>query len=127
MECVLKKYGEKTDNPSIRKYVSKIENIITFKIKTEYYLELLTTKRMKLLGSIKTRKTKDENDQNLPHLAITEVVLVQCIIVNNDYQKDSRILYTFVPIKSFGQLLDIPPKNFISLKTFDSEFSYTKV
>ena len=50
-----------------------------------------------------------------------------CNIVNNDYQQDSRVLYTFVPNKSFGQLLDISPKNFIFLKTFDSEFSYIEV
>ena len=51
---------------------------------------------------------------------ITEVVLIHCNIVNNDYQQDSRVLYTFVPNKSFGQLLDISPKNFILLKTLDS-------
>ena len=57
----------------------------------------------------------------LPHLEITEVVLVHCNIVNNDYQQDSRVLHTFVPNKSFGQLLDISPKNFMILKTFDSD------
>ena len=60
----------------------------------------------------------------MPHLEITEVVLVHGKIVNKDYQQDSRILHTFVPNKSFGQLFDISPKNFIFLKTFDSEFSY---
>ena len=53
-------------------------------------------------------------------LEITEVVLEQCNIVNNNYQRDSQALYTFVPNKSFGQLLDISPKNVIFLKTFDS-------
>ena len=57
----------------------------------------------------------------MPHLEISEVVLVHCNIVNNSYQKDSRVLYTFVPNKSFGQLLDISPKNFIFVKTFDSK------
>ena len=74
----------------------------------------------KLLGSIKSKITKDENDEHLPDLEITEVVLIHCNIVNNDYQRDSRVLYTFVPNKSFGQLLDISPKNFIFLKTFHS-------
>ena len=82
---------------------------------------------MKLLGSTKSKITKDENCKNVPHLEITEVVLIHCNIVNNDYQQDSRVLYTFVPNKSFGQLLDISPKNFIFLKTFDSEFSYIEV
>ena len=62
----------------------------------------------------------------MPHLEITEVVLVHCNIVNNNYQQDSRVLYTFIPNKSFVQLLDTS-KNFIFLKTFNSEFSYIGV
>ena len=64
-------------------YINKIENRITFKIKTGYYLELLTPESMKLLGSTESKITKDENDENVPHLEITEVVLVHCNIVNN--------------------------------------------
>ena len=60
----------------------------------------------------------------MPQLQIAEVVLIHCNIVNNDYHQDSRVLYTFVPNKSFGWLLDISPKIFIFLKTFYSEFSY---
>ena len=77
---------------------------------------------MKLLGSTKRKITKEENGENLEitHLEITEVVLVHCNIVNNDYQQYSRTLYTFVPNTSFGQLIDISSKNFIFLKTFDS-------
>ena len=63
----------------------------------------------------------------MPRLEITEVVLVHCNIVNNNYQQNSRFLYTFLPNKLFGQLLDISPKNFIFLKTFDSDFSYIEV
>ena len=63
----------------------------------------------------------------MPHLETTEVVLIHCNIVNNDYQQDSRVLYTFVPNKSLGQLLDISPKNVIFLKIFNSEFSYIEV
>ena len=80
---------------------------------------------MKLPRSTKNKTTKDINGENVPHLEITEVVLVHCN--NNDYQQDSRVLYTFVPSKSFGQLLDISPKHFIFLKTFDSDFSYIEV
>ena len=61
---------------------------------------------------------------NVPRLEITEVVLIHCNIVHNDYQQDSRVFYTFVPNKSFGQLLHISPKKFVFLKTFNSEFSY---
>ena len=82
---------------------------------------------MKLLGSTKSKITKNENGENVPYLEITEVVLMHCSVVNNSYQKKSRVLYTFVPNKSFGQLLDISPEIFIFLKTFDSEFSYIEV
>ena len=94
---------------------------------TEYYLEGLTPETMKLLGSTKSKIKKDKNDENMPHVEITEVVLIHCNIVNNDYQQDSRVLYTFVPNKSFGQLVDISPKNFIFLKTVNSEFSCIEV
>ena len=108
-------------------YVNKIENRTTLKIKTGYYLELLTPETMKLLGSTKSKITKSENGENVPHLEITEVILVHCNIANNDYLQNSRVLYTFVPNKLFGQLLVISPKKFIFLKTFNSDFSYIEV
>ena len=77
---------------------------------------------MKLLGSNKNKITKDKNGENVPHTEITEVVLVHCNMVNNDYQQDSRVLYTFVSNKSFGSLLDISPSNHIFLKRFNSEY-----
>ena len=77
---------------------------------------------MKLLRSTKNKITKNKNGENTPHLAITEVALVHCNIVNNDYQQDSRVLYTFVPHKPFGSLLEISPTNHIFLKTFNSEY-----
>ena len=82
---------------------------------------------MKLLGSTKIEITKDVSGESVPHLEITEVVLMQCNIVNSDHQQDSRVLYTFVPNKPFCQLLDISPKNFIFLKTFNSELLYIEV
>ena len=78
---------------------------------------------VKLLGSTKNKTTKSTNGENLPHLEITEVVLIHCNIVNNDYPQDSRVLYTLVPNKSLGQLLDISSKNVTFFKTFNSEFS----
>ena len=68
-----------------------------------------------------------ETSDNVRHLEITEIVLIYCNIVNNNYQQDLRVLYTFVPNKSFGQLLDISPKIFIFLKSFHSQFSYIEV
>ena len=76
-------------------YVNKIENRITFRIKNGYSLELLTPETMNLLGSTERKIVKDKNGENEPHLEITEVVLVHCNIVNNDYQQDSRVLYLF--------------------------------
>ena len=82
---------------------------------------------MKLLGSTESKITKDKNGENVPHLEIVELVLVHCNHVNNDYQEDSRILYTFVPNKPFGSLLEISPPNHIILKTFNSEFQDIKI
>ena len=82
---------------------------------------------MKLLGSIENKITKDKNGENVLHLEIADVALVHCNIVSNDYQQDSRVLYTFVPNKSFRSLLEISPKNHIFLKTFTSEFQDIRV
>ena len=96
-EYILKKHGEKTNNPSIRIYINKIENKITFKIKAENTnLETLTPETMKLPGRTKNKITNNKNGQNVPHCENNEVVLVHCNIVNNDYQQDSRVLFTFI-------------------------------
>ena len=126
-EYILKKHGEDIDKPSVQIYVNKIENRVTFKIKNGYSLELLTPETMKLLGSTKNKITKDKNSENVPHLEITEVVLVHFNIVDNDYQQDSRVLYTFVPNKLFSSLVEISPTNHIFLKTFNSEFQDIEV
>ena len=90
-EYILKKYE------TVMIYINKIENRITLKIKTGYYLELLTPEMRKLLGSTKSNIIKDENGENELHIEMTEIVLIHCNIVNHDYQQDSRVLYTFVP------------------------------
>ena len=124
---ILEKHGENIDEPSVQIYVNKIENRIILKIKNGYSLELLTPKTMKLLRSTKNKITENKNGENVPHLEITEVVLVHRDIVNNDYQQDSRVLYTFVPNKPFGSLLEISPTNHIFLKIFNSEYDEIKV
>ena len=86
-------------------YINKIENRVTFKIKTGYYVERLTPETMKLLGSTKNKITKDRNGKNLPHLEITNVVLVHCNIANNDYQQDPIVLHTFVRNKPFRKFI----------------------
>ena len=65
-------------------YVNKIENRITFKIRTGYCLELVTSEKMKLLGSTTSKITKDGNGKNVPHLEITEIVLIHCNMVSKD-------------------------------------------
>ena len=85
-EYILKKHSENVDDPSIRIYVNKIENRITFKIKSGYYFELLTPETMKLLGGTESKITKDKNGENVPHLEVVGFVLVYCNLVNNDYQ-----------------------------------------
>ena len=103
----------------------KIE--LRLKIKSGYYLEPLTPETMKLLGSTDSKISKDKNGENVPHLEVVELVLVHCKLVNSDYQQDSRILYTFVPNKTFGSLLEISPTNHVFLKTFNSEFQEIKI
>ena len=112
-EYIFKKHGENIDKPSVKIYVNKIENRITFKIKNGYSLELLTPETMKLLGSTENKIVKDKNGEYVLHLEVTEVVLVHCNIVSNDYRQDSRVLYSFVPNKPFGSLLEISPTNYI--------------
>ena len=82
---------------------------------------------MKFFGKTKSKITKDENGENATYSKFNEVVLIHCNVVNNSYQQDSRVLYTFVLDKMFGQLLGISLENLIFLKTFDSEFSYIEV
>ena len=81
---------------------------------------------MKILEALK-KKTEGENGENEPHLEITAGAFVHCNIVKNDYQQDSRFLYTFVLNRFFDQLLNISPKDIIFLKTFNSEFSYIEL
>ena len=112
-EYILKKHGENIDNPSVKIYLNKIENRITFRIRNGYSLGLLTPETIKLLGSTENKIAKDKNGENVQHLEITEGVLVYCNIVNNDYQEDLRVLYTFVPNKLFDSLLEISVTNHI--------------
>ena len=112
-DYIIKRHQIATNNDSIRKYVNEIEKRITFKIKTGQHLERLTSKAMNLLRNTKSKIIKNENGENVSHLEVTEVVLINCNIVNNDCQQDSIVLYTFVLNKLFGELFDISSKNFI--------------
>ena len=113
MSVFLKKHSQSVDDPPIEIFVSKNENRITFKIKNEYYLELLTPETMKLLVSTESKITGEKNGENVPHIEVVELVLIHCNIVDNSYQQNSRILYTFVPNKPCGSLLEILPPSHV--------------
>ena len=82
---------------------------------------------MKLLASTKKVVEKDKNRENVPKLEIVEVVLVHCNLVKNDYQHTSKVLFTFVPNKKFGQLINISPQAFTMMNTVNTEFIYVEV
>ena len=126
-DYILIQHGENIDKSSVRIYVNKIENRITFKTKNGYILELLTPETMKLFGNTENKINKDKNGENVPHLEITEVVLVHFNFVNNDYPQDSRVLCTFALNKTFRTLLESYPVNHTFLKTFNSEFQTNEV
>ena len=101
-----------------------MKNRIAFKIKTGYKLELLTPETMKLLGS---RKKVADKDKNVSKLESVEVILVHCNLVKNDYRHTSKVLFTFVPNKVFGQLLNISPHVFTMMNTMNIEFYSVEV
>ena len=120
IEYIIKKHETIGKNAPILIYANTINNRIVFKIKTGYKLELLSKETIKLLGS-----TKDiiDADKTVPRLENVELVLVHCNLVNNSYQQHSRVLFTFVPNKQYGQLISISPHSLIFLKTMNTEFS----
>ena len=126
-EFIIKKRETLTENPPIQIYPNKIKNRIIFKVKTGYKLELLSPETMKLLGSTKKDVDKDKNGEDVPKLESVEVVLVHCNLVNNSYQQASKVLFTFVPNKQFGQLITISPHSLTMLKTTNSEFPFIQV
>ena len=98
-----------------------------FKIKTGYKLELLSKETMKLLGSTRDTIDADKNCENVPRIENVEVVLVHCNLVNNSYQQASRVLFTFVPNKRYGQLISISPNSLFFLKTMNTKFSEIEI
>ena len=123
-EYIIKKHETIVDNPPVQIYVNKIKNRIIFKIKTGYKLELLTKETMQLLGSSKKDIGQNKNLKIVPRLETVEVVLVDCNLVNSNYQQASKVSFTSVPNKQFGQLITITPHSLTMLKTTNVEFSY---
>ena len=118
IEYIIKKHVTIGKNAPILIYTNKISNRIVFKIKTGRKLELLSKGTMKLLGSTKDTIDADKNGENVPRLENVEVVLVHCNLVNNSYQQASRVLFTFVPNKQYGQLISISPHSLVFLNGY---------
>ena len=126
-EFIIKKHETLTENPPIQIYQNKIKNIIVFKIKTGYKLQLLTPEMMRLLGSTKKDVDADKNREDVPKLESVEVVLVHCNLVKNDYQHSSKVLLSIVPNNHFGQLINISPNSLTMMNTINTEFSHVEI
>ena len=116
-EFVIKKHETLNENPPVQIYPNKIKNRIVFKINTRYKLELLSQETIELLGSTKKDDDQDKDGEDVAKLESVEVVLAHCNLVNNNYQQASKILFTFVPNKQFGQLINIFPRSLRMLGT----------
>ena len=124
---MIKKHETLAENPPIQIYSNKIKSRIVFEIKTGYKLELLSPKAMKLLRSAKKDVDKDKDGEDVTKLKSVEVVLVHCTIVNNSYQQASKVLFTFVPNKQFGQLITFSSHSLTMLKTTSADFQSTEL
>ena len=127
IQYIIKKHETIVENAPILIYANTINNRIVFKIKSGHKLELLSKETVKLLGSTKDIIDADKNSENVPRLENVEVVLVHCNLVNNSYQQHSRVLFTFVPAKQYGQLISISPHSLVFLKTMNTDFSEIEV
>ena len=116
-----------TDNPPMQIYANKVKNKTVFEIKRSYKLELSFPKTMRLLGSAKKDKDQDKDGEDVPRLESAEVVLVHYNLVNNNYQQASKVIFTFVPNKQFGQLITNAPHSLIVLNATNIEFSSIEV
>ena len=108
-------------------YANKIKNKTVFEIKRSYKLELSFPKTMRLIGSAKKDKDQDKDEEDVPRLESAEVVLVNYNLVNNNYQQASKVIFTFVPNKQFGQLITNGPHSLIVLNATNIEFSSIEV
>ena len=126
-EYIIKKHETIADNTPVQIYVNKIKNRIVFKVKTGYKLELLTEETMQLSGSSQKDINQNKDGEIVPRLESVEVVLVHCSVIANNYQQASKVLFTFVPNKKFGQSITITPHSPIMLKTTNAEFSFIEI
>ena len=126
-EYITKKHETTAEASPVLIYVNEINNRIVFKIKSGYKLELLSKEAMRLLGSSADTTDSDKNSELVPKLESVDLVLVHCNLVNNSYQQASKVLFTFVPNKKYGQLITVSPEMLIMLKTVNTEFSFVEI
>ena len=126
-EYIIKKHETIAEVSPVLIYVNEINNRIVFKIKSGYKLELLSKETMRLLGSSSDTIDGDKNSELVPKLESVDLVLVHCNVVNNNYQQASKVLFTFVPNKKYGQLITVSPETLIMLKTVNAEFSFIEI
>ena len=126
-EYIIKKHETIADVSPVLIYVNEINNRIVFKIKSGYKLELLSKETMKLLGSSTDTSDGDKNSELVPKLESVDLVLVHCNLVNNSYQQASKVLFTFVPNKKYGQSITVSLETLIILLNVNTQFSFIEI
>ena len=123
-EYIIKKHETIANVSPVLIYVNEINTRIAFKIKSGYKLSKET---IRLLGSSSDTIDGDKNSELVPKLESVDLVLVPCNLVNNSYQQASKVLFTFVPNKKYGQLITVSPETIIMLKTVNTGYSFIEI
>ena len=123
IEYIIKRHETLPTIPPIHVYINRINNILVFQIKDGYKLEIQWPETMKLFGSTKKLIGQTKNGEKVPSIEVVEVVLVQCNLVDNSYQQKFKVIYTFMPNKSYAYLLNVEPSYLVFLKTYNTDFN----
>ena len=121
-EHIIKNHDTLRTNPPFQIYINRINKRLVFKTKDGYKVELQAPEIMKLFDWIKKFIGKTKNGKIVPHLEVVEAVLLQCNLVDKQYQRKSKVLYIFASNKSYAYLLNMEPCNLVFLKTYNTDF-----
>ena len=121
IEYIIKRYETLPAIHPIHVYIDRINNILVFQIKDGYKLEIQWPETMKLFGSTKRLIGQTKNGEKVPSIEVVELVLVQCNLVDNSHQQKFKVIYTFMPNKSYAYLLNVEPSNLVFLKTYNTD------
>ena len=121
-EFIIKKYETLTENSPAKIYPDKIKNRIVFRLNSGCKLELFSLETIKLLRRTKKDCVQDKNGEDVPKIESVDVVLVHYNLVDNDYQQACKVLFTFVPNKQFGQLINLSPHSLRMLNRTSTKF-----